>query len=333
MARGAQPQPGRKLVTLIPGLNVALASILFGSLPLFSALLRDQGVSSPVQAGTRLAVAWAILGGFLKAFRGRINCPPREVAVSVVVYGMLGILGSYLTTSAAVATGLPISQVSLLSNVHPVFILILSRVFLHEKPTLSRLFAGSVTLTGVLVFLRIWEIGVLPHSNVVGYLFALSNAFFYATYIVLSRVLQLNGYHPLQILHWGLKVALLAFVGICATYVLAATDSAMRWLSIASIRFDWRTVVYSVGMGLFATVLPHCLLVTSLSKVESLWIVPFLALEPVSAATLGILFLHETLNMWQVIGGALIATGAVLATIDNQRGSQNFPVGFSLSSW
>lgn len=104
----------------------------------------------------------------------------------ILVFLILGFTG-YFTAQGLQFLGLYYLQpvtVTFILNLTPVFVLILSALFLKEKPTYIQLIGISLTLSGVLVF---FYDSLLVIEEIIGILVTLISGIGWAVYMIVSR--------------------------------------------------------------------------------------------------------------------------------------------------
>jgi len=188
----------------------------------------------------------------------------------------------------------------LLVNTSPLFAVVLSRVFLHERPSpvvqvaIPVAFAGAATIA----------VGDWTGSpgSLLGNGLAVAGAVTLAAYQVVGRglrdALPLNAY-VLSV--WG-----------TAALVLAALA---RSFGVLLGGYPKRTWLVFVALAIVPTIGGHGLVNKSLRALPAPTVGLFLRGEPVFASLLAWLILHETPGPWTLAGGAVVlgALGFVLA--------------------
>jgi len=179
-----------------------------------------------------------------------------------------------------------VTNSTLLANMAPVIVTLVSWLFLRQK--ISRAFVAGLALSiaGVVVLNRA-ALSSGGDSHVRGDAVALGAACFYAGYfIVLSRAR--SRFSTAVVMLWSTAAA--AFV----PHVLAG------WLILLGL--GW--LVHAGGQGLVAF---------SLAWLPPMFSSLTLLIQPVVAAVLAALILGEPLTMAQVAGGSIVIAGIVLA--------------------
>lgn len=198
-----------------------------------------------------------------------------------------------------------VANATLLSNFAPVIVTLGAWLVLREKITSSFLFAMAVAVCGALML--VGSSLQLGGTNVFGDMLAFTTAIFYGAYMI--AVAKLRGRHGTQeLMLWSSLVtglALLPMVWVMGEGLFPATLDG--WL----ILFGLAWISHALGQGLIAYALGH--LPASFSSLVVL-------VQPVAAACFGWLWLGEGLQTLQLLGGAVVLFGIVLARRAQLRG-------------
>jgi drug/metabolite transporter (DMT)-like permease len=188
----------------------------------------------------------------------------------------------------------------LLVNTAPLFAIVMSRVFLREKPPLAVQVAIPVAMAGAAV-IALGEAGSSP-ASLFGNLLAVAGAVTLATYQVIGRSLRaalpLNAY---MLAVWG--TAMLTLAALVAAFGTPFGGYPLRtWLAFAAL-----AVVPTLG--------GHGLANRALRSLPAPTVGLFLLGEPVIASLLAYLIFGETPGAATLVGGAVVlaALGLVLS--------------------
>lgn len=187
----------------------------------------------------------------------------------------------------------------------PGFVILLSRCFLGESLTISKLLSLVLTIVGCGLV-----VGILPKGSeaisTYGILVGLGSGLGYALYSIFGKF-ALKKYQSLTI----------------TTYTFVFASAAMLpasnlWQSLHLLMHS-EVLVFGLGLGLFPTVLAYLLYTYGLSLIESSKASITAAVEPVVAALVGIFWFGEVLHGWQVAGMVSILISILL--IQSKSGS------------
>jgi drug/metabolite transporter (DMT)-like permease len=187
----------------------------------------------------------------------------------------------------------------LLVNTAPLFAIVLSRVFLHEKPTATVLVAIPVAFAGAaLIAYGDWT---GSPGSLFGNGLAVAGAVTVALYQVVGRglrdALPLNAY----------------VLGVWATAALALAALA-RGFGVPLGGYPARTWLLFLALAVVPTLGGHGLVNKSLRSLPAPTVGLFLLGEPVIASLLAWMLFRETPGPWTLAGGAVVlaALGLVL---------------------
>ena len=192
-----------------------------------------------------------------------------------------------------------VTNSTLLANMAPVIVTLVSWLFLRQK--ISRAFVAGLALSiaGVVVLNRA-ALSSGGDSHVRGDAVALGAACFYAGYfIVLSRAR--SRFSTAVVMLWSTAAAALCTLPLALVFEPAFVPHVLAgWLILLGL--GW--LVHAGGQGLVAF---------SLAWLPPMFSSLTLLIQPVVAAVLAALILGEPLTMAQVAGGSIVIAGIVLA--------------------
>ena len=142
-------------------------------------------------------------------------------------------------------------------------------------------------------------VGGLGSNRPLGIVLGVAGGLCYASYTLFAHY-GLAHYDAYTMIYWTFAVAGLGSFVFLDAPALAATLSQPRGL--------WG----AVGLVVIATVLPYFFYTRGLEGVESGTASVIANVEPVVAALTGVVFFHETLTVWTVLGIVLVLLAAVL---------------------
>lgn len=296
------------------GWKLFAASILFGAIGTFSALLRNAGVSSLVQTSFRTIGTTLALLVYFVAIRKKPANPGKHV-LYFLSYGLFAFVGMFIGYTSSVALGTPVAITTLLVNLQPVYVLIMAAALLKEKVDAFKVVPVIISLAGVVILVGGWNTqgGFL----LAGVLFAVMNGLCYAIYLYMTKVLRAgSGMEPMDILFWGYVAASAAMPFVLALMPLAIKDPALTSLSFS---LTLPTALYLAGLTLGCTLLPYLLITQSLGKVELSKASLSLVLEPVSAIIISAVVLGEPIYAYHLAGGCLILLAVILVNTPKEK--------------
>jgi drug/metabolite transporter (DMT)-like permease len=284
----------------VGGVFVAAASVQFGLVVVFGKVATNRGL--PVQslltirfaiAAAVLAVGLLVTGNSLRAARGE--------GIKLVLLGSAGYGVEATLFFLAIARGTA-SAVTLLFFVYPVLVTLSSALLGARMP--GALVAGSLASAVAGAALVIASSGRLDVTTS-GIAFALGSAAMFTVYLLgIERMLQRTSSAVASMWVSAAAAAIIAvYAGASGTAQWPA--GARQWWPVAG------TGIFTCGAFFF--------LLAGLRRLGAVRTSIIAALEPLSTATLAILFLGEPLRPGTVGGGVLILAGAVAASVARGR--------------
>lgn len=210
----------------------------------------------------------------------------------------------YFTT--IMLTSLSIAAVLLYTS--PIFVLILSAIFFGEKVTKRKFVALILTILGC-----VFASGVLTgHSelSLIGIGIGLCSGFGYALYSVFSRAALNRGYSSFTITFYTMLLA-----GISLT-ILSGRHHALQCIA----NMNGGSLIFMVTISLLVTLIPFLSYTAGLRYIETGKAAVIVAIEPVTAAALGIIVYHERMTL-SILGGMLLVLTAIVLIHTEADGS------------
>ena len=260
---------------------------IFGTLGLF---VRNISVSSGELALYRAILAALLIALFLVVTNQRIPFAniKKDVPLllaSGVAMGINWILlfEAYKFTTVSVAT--------LSYYFAPVIVTIVCPILFREKLTAKQIICFVMSTLGLVMITGIGEIG--GGSDLIGILFGLGAAVFYATVILLNKFIKrVEGIHRTFL-------QFLSAIAILIPYVAASSGVTLGSLN----GIGWVNLLI---VGLVHTGITYCLYFSSLKELPGQKAAILSYIDPLVAVLISVTVLGETMTLWQVVGGILI---------------------------
>lgn len=174
----------------------------------------------------------------------------------------------------------------------PTFVVILSAILFKDKITRQKLAALVIAFLGCSFVSGIWSGGL--EVSPLGLALGLASGFSYSLYTIFGRF-GLQHYQPFTVTFYSL-----VFAGIGSLFFWNTGEMAV-------IAASPKGLLLSLGLMLFATVLPYLLYTKGLSGLGDSGKASILAsVEPVVASLVGILAFGEPMTLWVILGLACI---------------------------
>lgn len=260
---------------------------IFGTLGLF---VRNIPVSSGELALYRAILAAALIGVYLLATKQKIpfGSIKREVPLllfSGMAMGVNWILlfEAYKYTTVSVAT--------LSYYFAPVIVTLVCPFLFREKLTGKQLLCFLMSTVGLVMITGIGELS--GGANLIGILFGLGAAVFYATVILLNKFIKnVEGIHRTFLQFLAAILILIPYVAVSGGVTLG-TMGASGWINLLIV-------------GLVHTGVTYCLYFSSLKELPGQKAAILSYIDPLVAVLVSVTLLGETMTPWQLLGGALI---------------------------
>ncbi|HEY5540407.1 MAG TPA: DMT family transporter [Coriobacteriia bacterium] len=247
----------------------------------------------------RFGTASIVLAVF--ALLTRMRPPSRRDLLGIAIAGVVGISIYHVSLNFGEQT-VSSGAAALLISAGPVFVALLSMVFLGERLTATGWFGIGVAFAGA-ALISVSGSGGLHFT--VGALFVLLSALATAAYFILSKRL-LRHYTPLEFTCyaiWAGTVPMLVFAPGFVRQVQHAAPSATL------------AVVY---LGIFPAAVAYVLSNYALARMPASLMTTFLYLSPVLAAFIAWVWLGEVPAVLTVIGGAVAIVGVIIVQTRGQ---------------
>ena len=272
-------------------LMIAVAMLVFGTVGAFKRFI-------PVSAGElalyRAVLAAVVIGLALLVMKrpipfGKIKKQLPLLFLSGAAMGINWILlfkaYDYTTVSAA----------TLSYYFAPVIVTVMCPILFKEKMTVKQILCFVISTAG-LVLITGLEGGAGDH--LVGILFGLSAAVFYASVVLLNKFIkEVDGLHRTLLQFIAAIIVLVPYVALTGGMRLEALEVS-GWINLLIV-------------GLVHTGLCYCLYFSALRTVPGQKAAILSYIDPLVAVLVSVTFLHEPMSPLQWLGGAMIL-GATL---------------------
>lgn len=270
-----------------PRLLLIVSMAIFGTLGIF---VRNIPVSSGELALYRAVLAAILIGIFLLATGqkipfGKIKREVPLLLASGVAMGINWILlfQAYKYTTVSVAT--------LSYYFAPVIVTVVCPILFKEKLTGKQIICFIMSTVGLVMITGIGGLG--GGADIVGILFGLGAAVFYATVVLLNKFIKnVEGIHRTFLQFLSAIVVLIPYV-LLTSGVTLGTLNGVGWINLLIV-------------GLIHTGVTYCMYFSSLKELPGQKAAILSYIDPLVAVLVSVTILHETMTLWQVIGGVLI---------------------------
>ncbi len=277
-------------------LFIAISAASFGTLAIFGRFAYADGMDIFTVLFLRFGFSAAFMTVILLLRREPF--PRGRILAQLVGMGALGYVGqsfSYLTAIQYASAGL----VALLLYLYPIFVAILSAIFLHEKLTRVKIIALVIAFAGTL-----FTVGP-GGGQITGILLALAAAMIYSIYIIVGTNVMKHVS--------AVQSSMVIFASAGAVYgVLTLINGA----TFPASNDGWSAIL---GITVIATIIPVVTFLAGLERIGPTNAAMLSTLEPVVTVLLAGWLFGETLLPIVLLGGGLILTAVVILTRSELR--------------
>lgn len=271
--------------------------LIFGSIGVF---VRNIDLSSSEIAFLRAVIGSLFLVGVSFLVKQKISLPEiKENLLLLIISGAaIGFNWILLFQAYKYTT---ISNATLSYYFAPIFVIILAPFILKEKLTAVKIGCVVTALVGLFLVVNVGGSSTTGNYNhILGILYGLSAAVLYASVILMNKFIKkLSGFETTLIQLLSAALVLLPYVTL--------VDN-MNFSSLSS-----KSVVFILVVGIIHTGIAYFLYFTSMKELKGQSIAILSYIDPISAVIIAALFLGESMNLLQIIGGILILGSTLLS--------------------
>jgi len=281
-------------------LRVVAAGTCWGLAAVWAKVAFEHGVAPVRLAEARVLIALVVLFAILWWWRREQLRLPRGALAALVAFGLCvaGVNGTYYVAIDRLPVGVAVS----IQFTAPVILLALAALRWRGAGGPGRLAwaAAALTLTGAILVSRAAE--GLHGVDRLGLLAAAASAFLFAGYLLSAGAAGRRGVPAATVLLWGFVVALVAWSVV-----------APWWSWPYSVLNQPKVAISVLAVGLVGTLVPFFLAVGAVRVLSPATAGIAASVEPPAAAFLAWVFLGQHLTAVQIVGGALVVMGVILA--------------------
>ncbi len=270
-----------------PRLMLVASMTIFGTLGLF---VRNISVSSGELALYRAVLAALLLTGFFLLSKQHIPLSKvkKEIPLLLASGVAMGINWILLFQAYKYTT---VSAATLSYYFAPVIVTVVCPFLFREKLTVKQIICFIMSTVGLVLIIGIGD--VHGDSNIIGILFGLGAAVFYATVILLNKFIKkVEGIHRTFLQFIAAIITLTPYVLFTSGITLGSLNN-IGWINLLIV-------------GLVHTGITYCMYFSSLKELPGQKVAILSYIDPLVAVLISVTVLGETMTMSQVIGGMLI---------------------------
>ena len=270
-----------------PRLMLVASMTIFGTLGLF---VRNISVSSGELALYRAVLAALLLTGFFVLSKQHIPLSKvkKEIPLLLASGVAMGINWILLFQAYKYTT---VSAATLSYYFAPVIVTVVCPFLFREKLTVKQIICFIMSTVGLVLIIGIGD--VHGDSNIIGILFGLGAAVFYATVILLNKFIKkVEGIHRTFLQFIAAIITLTPYV-LCTSGITLGSLNNIGWINLLIV-------------GLVHTGITYCMYFSSLKELPGQKVAILSYIDSLVAVLISVTVLGETMTISQVIGGMLI---------------------------
>ncbi|WP_396133977.1 DMT family transporter [Bacillus sp. SLBN-46] len=218
----------------------------------------------------------------------------------LMILGILGVFVHQVLQATALLT-IDASSAGWLISFSPIFTVILSLLFLHEKINFTRVSGMVLAITGVLLVTSTRSGHSFQLAMNIGFFLMILSTLNWAVYSVLLRSLKLP-YPPLLVTFY------MSLLGLILTIPFIIRNRGWETLSLLT-HTEWAHLLF---LGIFVSGIAYWYWGKALEVLEASKVSMFLYLEPITTLIAAVLLLQEKILLVSVAGGIIIIIGVII---------------------
>ena len=277
--------------------EVLISGILWGIIGVFNRYYAGIGITSVNLVILRLSLGTALIFAYLlirspKALKFRWK--DAWIFVGAGILSIVVFQTCYMMTIQASS----LSLAAVLLYTSPVFVTIMASLFFKEPFTLRKVGGSVLTVIGCALAAGLTGgMGITLPVLVTGLLSGIG----YAVYSIFAKAALNRGYASITITAWSFFFAMIPLLFL-ADFGLIAERISLG---------GGKAIIMWILLALLTEALPYLLYTDGLVGMEAGKAAVTVAIEPIVATFVGILFYHETMTLLQGVGTVLVI-GAIL---------------------
>ena len=269
-------------------LMLIISMAIFGTLGLF---VRHIQVSSGELALYRAIMAASLIGGYLLITGNKIpfQIIKKDIPFLILSGMAMGInwmmlFEAYKYTTVSIAT--------LSYYFAPVIVTLVCPILFKEKMSVKQVVCFVMSTLGIVMITGIGDVST-SGTNIIGILFGLGAAIFYATVILINKFIKtVEGLHRTFLQFVAAIIILVPYVAATSGINLGLLDT-----------IGWGALLV---VGIVHTGITYCLYFSSLNELPGQKVAILSYIDPLVAIIISVTLLGERMTVMQAIGGALI---------------------------
>ncbi|RSD29535.1 DMT family transporter [Mesobacillus subterraneus] len=247
----------------------------------------------------RFGLGALFLLGILLLHRARISISIGYIP-HLIVLGILGIFVHQVLQATALLT-ITASSAGWLISFSPIFTVILSILFLHEKMNVKKAIGMLVAITGVFIVTTTRSGHSFELSMNIGFILMILSTLNWAVYSILLKKLRIP--YPALVVTFYMSLT-----GFVLTLPFIIRNRGWESLSLLS-QTEWAHLLF---LAIFVSGMGYWYWGKALEVLDASKVSVFLYLEPLVTLIAAIFLLHEKFILISAIGGIIIIIGVII---------------------
>lgn len=283
---------------------IASAGVLWGIIAIFISLLKEIGFNSLQCVAIRVFFSAICLIIYLSIFdRSKLKIEFRDI-IYFIGTGIFSIIFFNYCYFEAIEVIGGVAVPALLLYMAPIFVMIMSFFFFHEKFNKQKILALFITIIGLCFITGAFSQEVILSGKAI--LLGLGAGFGYALYSIFSKMI-IDKYEAITIITYTFIVASIGSIPLSG--VINHLDNLWQLKAVIAI----------VGLVIFCTVMPFLLYTTGLKKIEAGKASILATIEPIVSAIVGLIFFQEAFDLAKILGMVCILLAIIILNLKITR--------------
>jgi drug/metabolite transporter (DMT)-like permease len=216
---------------------------------------------------------------------------------------ILGVFGVFIhqVLQATALLAIDASSAGWLISFSPIFTVILSMLFLHDRMNLIKAAGMMLAILGVLLVTTSKSGQSFEFQFNIGFILMLLSTLNWAVYSVLLKRLKIP--YPSLVVTFYMSI-----IGLLLTTPFLLRNKGWESLSLLT-HTEWAHLIF---LGVFVSGIAYWYWGKALEVLEASKVSMFLYLEPITTLIAAVLLLHEKVFFINVVGGVIIIIGVVI---------------------
>ncbi len=202
------------------------------------------------------------------------------------------------------------SEAGVVFAIAPIITLIAAQVFLKERHSSLQKLGIILSVAGVVYIVYSKKNFLVGNADIRGIILLLSAIFSMVSYYVIGKKIGTK-FSALEITVWIIFVAFVTFGAISLSNHLYNNTLAQLYEPLLHSEFIWSALY----LGILSSVLTAFLMNYSLPLIPAAQISVFGNFSPIISIISGVLFLHETLHSYLIVGGSMVLIGIIITLV------------------